>query len=307
MQDIIKEAVEKLDKVTLGILLKDKTTKKNIIWATDTYSLLGLDYGVKEEIKPELVYGINGGVIQSRAFKALEEQQSRTRSKAEVFTPSWICNKMNNHCDEEWFGRSEVFNIELEGAWTTVENKVTFPEGKSWEDYIESKRIEITCGEAPYIVSRYDTTTGERIAISDRIGILDRKLRVVNENAADDEEWNIWAFRAFQTVYGYEFQGDNLLVARMNLMMTFLEYYEDRFGVLPEQNLIRKMANIIAWNFWQMDGLTDTVPFGKPECEEPQLTFFDQIMVSEEKEETTPICRIFDWRSNESVKFTDLK
>ncbi len=51
-----------------------------------------------------------------------------------------------------------------------------------WEDYIDSKRLEITYGEAPYLVSRYDASTGEMIDIHKRIGILDRKLRVVNEN-----------------------------------------------------------------------------------------------------------------------------
>lgn len=34
--------------------------------------------------------------------------------KAEVFTPAWLCNLMNNHCDEDWFGRSDVFNVENE-------------------------------------------------------------------------------------------------------------------------------------------------------------------------------------------------
>ena len=48
-----------------------------------------------------------------------------------------------------------------------------------------SKRLEITCGEAPYIASRYDTVSGEPIEIKRRIGILDRKLRVVTENAED--------------------------------------------------------------------------------------------------------------------------
>lgn len=307
LQDVIKEAVGKVDRVTLKMLLKDKTTKKNIIWATNTYTILGLDYGEREEIRPELVFGINNGVIQSRAFKALEDQHSRTRSKAEVFTPSWVCNKMNNHCDEEWFGKPEVFNIELENAWTTVENKVTFPEGKSWQDYVESKRIEITCGEAPYIVSRYDTTTGAAIAIQDRIGLLDRKLRVVKENVETETEWKEWVTRAFQSVYGYEFQGDNLLVARINLLMTFIEYYEDVVKKKPETNLLRKIANIIVWNFWQMDGLTDTVPFGKPEQEE-QTSWFDTILGGNEKnEEITPTCRIYDWKANRSMPFTEVK
>ena len=45
--------------------------------------------------------------------------------------------------------------------------------------------MEITCGEAPYLVSRYDVVKGEIIPVEDRIGILDRKLRVINENIDD--------------------------------------------------------------------------------------------------------------------------
>ena len=71
---------------------------------------------------------------------------------------------------------------------------------------MDSRRLEITCGEAPYIASRYDAATGEIIPLERRIGILDRKLRIVNENATDEDEWFKWAFRAFQSVYGYEYQ-----------------------------------------------------------------------------------------------------
>jgi hypothetical protein len=39
--------------------------------------------------------------------------------------------------------------------------------------------MEISCGEAPYLVSRYDTVSGNIISVDDRIGLLDRKLRVV--------------------------------------------------------------------------------------------------------------------------------
>ena len=80
-----------------------------------------------------------------------------------------------------------------------------------WKNYIDSRRIEITCGEAPYIVSRYDAATGKAIEIKNRIGILDRKLRVVSENTTTSGEWLDWARKAYMHTYGYEWQGDNLL------------------------------------------------------------------------------------------------
>ena len=30
---------------------------------------------------------------------------------------------------------------------------------------------------------------------------------------------------------------------------------------MPSKDTILKMINIITWNFWQMDGLKDTIPF----------------------------------------------
>lgn len=290
-----------LNEKALEALLIDKTTKNNIIWATDNYAEKGGEYAPTAELKPELT-----DVIQSRVMKAADEQLSRTRSKAEVFTPSWLCNKMNNHCDEEWFGRPDVFNIETENSWETISEKVEFPQDKTWQEYIESLRIEITCGEAPYLVSRYDTTTGKYIPIADRIGLLDRKLRVVNENTTCEEEWLEWAYKAFRSIYGYEFQGDNLLIARINLLLTFCEYLEDRWGRKPKNQEIKKLANIICWNIWQMDGLTDTIPLGTPEPEVQQVSLFD-FMVGAEEKEYTPICRIYDWKANRSILYTDLK
>ena len=125
-------------------------------------------------------------------LKNREQQQERTRAKAEVFTPSWICNKMNNHCDEEWFGRKDVFNVERNQEWQVNTEKVEFDAEDGWKKYVDSKRLEITCGEAPYIVSRYDAATGELLEIKRRIGILDRKLRVVNENTVNEKEWFKW-------------------------------------------------------------------------------------------------------------------
>ena len=106
-----------------------------------------------------------------------------------------------------------------EGGAEPVES-VEFPKGKKWGAYVDSRRLEITCGEAPYLVNRYDVATGEEIPVEQRSGILDRKLRVVDENAPSEKEWLKWAFRAFEATYGYELQGDNLVIARVNVFMT---------------------------------------------------------------------------------------
>ena len=99
--------------------------------------------------------------------------------------------------------------------------------------YVQSRRLEVTCGEAPFLASRYDAATGEMIPVARRIGILDRKLRVVSENAATEDEWRKYATHAVQSTYGYEYQGDNLLLARVNLLLTYAEHLQARWQRKP--------------------------------------------------------------------------
>ena len=308
-------------KDVLGILLADKTTGKNIIWATDAYSSHGAGFSDRTQITAEALLGNNSVTIQPRIEKALEEQQLRTRKKAEVFTPVWLCNKMNNYCDEEWFGKKDVFNVECsDNQWDVVDAKITFPaetnpklKSRDWKHYVDSRRLEITCGEAPYLVSRYDAASGNIIfPLFRRIGIFDRKMRIVNENASTDDEWRKWAIRAVQSCYGYEYQGDSLLIARINVLITYTDYYKERFGDIPDISTLRKVANIISWNLWQMDGLKDTIPLGKPieSFDAPNLfDMFPEAMGAEPEQETDAAlpCRIYNWRSNESLEFRACK
>ncbi len=239
----------------LDLLLQDKSTKKNIIWATDTYEEYGEGFADTAQMSANAL--LHAGVIRPRIQKSQEAQAKRTRKKAEVFTPAWLCNHMNNFLDEDWFGRKDVFNTENEDhTWTVTEGKIEFPRQKKWQHYVDSRRLEITCGEAPYLVSRYDVSTGEQIVPPiRRIGILDRKLRIVNENTDTYDEWVKWAIRAFEATYGYEYQGDNVLISRINLLLTFTDYYQARWERQPNDKLLLQMAGKIAWNIWQMDGL----------------------------------------------------
>lgn len=227
--DIIEQSIADMSTELLKILLIDKTTKKYIRWATDNYASLGEDYGAGVEIKPEFITGVYTNVIQPRVSKSQVEQIKRTRDKAEVFTPCWICNAQNNLVDDAWFGRNNVFNTGNGDSWKGTDGVIDFPNDKTWQQYVDARRLEISCGEAPYLVSRYNTVTGEPIQIKNRIGILDRKLRIVSENTQTEEEWFKWTIRAFQSTYGYEYQGDNVLLARENLLFTFEDYMVNRF------------------------------------------------------------------------------
>ena len=276
--DIKENNILNIDSIVLSILLIDRTTNKNIIWATDNYKNKGIGYGENQTIEINLITGKNGNIIKPRIEKNKKEQQVRAREKAEVFTPSWVCNVQNNLIDEAWFGYKDVFNKQINDGWETIYKKVKFPPNRDWKEYIEDTRLEVSCGEAPYIVSRYDTVTGRIIPIKDRIGLLDRKLRIITENTETKEEWLEWVEKAYKNVYGYDWQGDNVLIARENLLFTLVDYYRDRFKEDIDKATLIIFAEIISWNIWQMDGLKCVIPNSCKNQTIEQLSLFGKVV-----------------------------
>ncbi len=240
----------------LDILLKDRSSGRNIIWATDSYVTTGKrndPFLPKKQMKFELVTGKYGLLIQPRAVKSKEEQKRRTKDKAEVFTPLKIVEQMNVAIDQ--------------AAGSNLSS------GHTWQDYVKALKLEITCGEAPFIASRYDPTKFGKDAttpIGRRVGFLDYKLKVVSKHTETADEWLHWAEQAYKASYGYEWQGDNLLIARENLLYTLRDYYDDfcRHKLKPQSIKYLKLttkqlehfAKIISWNIWQMDGLKNIIP-----------------------------------------------
>lgn len=271
--DIVKvQALGLLDR-----LLTDKTTKRRIMWAADDYAGLGFRYGRNEQMAPELITGVHAGVLEIRARKETE----LLRQCGEPVSPRWLCKKL---CDYVDFRPTD------------------------WQRYVDSRVLELTCGEAPFLASRYDVRTGAYIPIPDRFGLLDRKLRAVNENVQDEELWLNWAFRALGATYGYEFRGDRLLIARINLLMTFTEYLWDRWKREPTPSEYGKVINIITWNLWQMDGLKGTIPYGTAEEEFQQLDLFtcpDADAVSDTGGDQPP-CRVCNWTGGGSAEYLAL-
>lgn len=313
--DIKETNIFKLDSKLLEVLLIDHSSKKNLIWATDNYASRGVGYQSYDHITSNAIIKRNGSVIKPRVEKSKKEQASRVKDKAEVFTPSWICNAQNNLIDDAWFGKGNVFNTETDKGWIVNLERITFPEGKSWQDYVKENRLEITCGEAPYLVSRYDTVTGNIIAIKERIGLLDRKLRVISENVDGEQEWVEWAKIAFKSVYGFDWQGDNVLLARENLLRTFIDYYTDKFGLSPITEYLIDFAEIISWNIWQMDGLKYVIPNSCKPVPKLQMSIFEDEEECEEcpgcanndnSKHTGTYCVIKDWEKGRNVKFVSL-
>lgn len=125
----------------------------------------------------------------------------------------------------------------------------------------------------------------------------------MGENTDNEKDWLKWTKRAFQSVYGYEYQGDNLLIARINLLATFTEYLEDRWERRATLNELKTIANIISWNFWQMDGLTGTVPIGVPRNSMKQMSLFDTVSDEQDAPQRKE-CVIYNWRNSRERAIT---
>ena len=83
---------------------------------------------------------------------------------------------------------------------------------------------------------------------------------MISENVDESSEWLEMAQEAYKNTYGFEWQGDNLLLAREALLLTFVDYYEAKFGKYPLKASVKYMSYIISWNTWQMDGLKMVIP-----------------------------------------------
>lgn len=296
--DIREDYLLKKDSL-LDILLQDKTTGNTILWATDSYEQKGKKFASFAPITSDLVTGKNGKLIQPRSVKSKEEQLLRTRDKAEVFTPLSIVKQMNDACDTKRITKN------------------------NWQEYVALLKLEITCGEAPFIVSRYDPVSDkqELLPLAERVGFLDKKLTVVSKYCTTQEEWLKWAKIAFQSSYGYEWQGDSLLIARENLLYTFIDYYQGKFKEMPSIELQKEIAEIIAWNIFQMDGLKYVIPMS---CKTEQVTIKgtetlfgkedDQIIEKPcegcekktAKNHNGTYVRIMNWKEDKVIRFIDI-
>ena len=314
--DVSEQQLLQYDRRVLDTLLIDRTTGQNILWGTDDYCRSDDDteYAHNSQIQIELITGEHDGIIKPRVLKSRDAQKARSKDKAEVFTPAWICNAQNNLIDEAWFGYKNPFNAPNSNKknpheYTVAplkkhdpEQKVKFPQGKTWQDYVLLNRMELTCGEAPYLVNRYDSdssTVRYRKKIKMRIGLLDRKMRVICENASSREEWLEYTKLAYQHIYGFEWQGDNLFLARENLLLSLFDYYQYQFGdgEMPPKEYVLEIANIISWNLWQMDGITMQLIYSPKKKYNVEALF-------EETNDT--FCQIMDWDKGKPIHFASL-
>lgn len=264
-RDVPEAWIRKVAPVVLDILLADRSAGRNILWCTDDYAERGVGYGFSDEITPSRICG--DPVIRPRVDKRIEEQKARVAAKGEVFTPAWVCNAQNNLVDQAWFNARDIFNtVGASGRdWTPTPKTAlwkTVGKNARAREYVALVRLEVACGEAPYLTSRYDAATGESIPSARRIGLLDRKLRLVSDLSERPERWLEGAKTALKSLYAYDWQGDNVLLARENLLFATLEAFAVRWPDVRfvSASVVESLATIISWNVFQMDGVKFVVP-----------------------------------------------
>ena len=276
--DISEEGIANDSGTLLTILLKDRTTNKNIVWASPSYEGMGKPFCADQPIKKNLIIGPYDSIIQPRVEKNKRNQEIRTRKRGEVFTPPWLVDK-----------QVSIVLDELDDI--------------SFESFIALRWLELACGEGPYIVTRYDSITGDIIPVEQRVGFLDRKLQRISEQSNTEKEFIKWSKIAYESSYGYELQGDSLLLARENLL-SFCEYYNHKFGKLPTMKVIKQIATIISYNIFQMNGLTKKTPYSDESKDNIQLNLFDEVNNQEQQGDMFTLVK--DWNNKMLVSMDSI-
>ena len=277
--DISEEGIANDSGTLLTILLKDRTTNKNIVWASPSYEGMGKPFCADQPIKKNLIIGPYDSIIQPRVEKNKRNQEIRTRKRGEVFTPPWLVDKQVS------IVLDEIGDI-------------------SFENFIALRWLELACGEGPYIVTRYDSITGDIMPVEKRVGFLDRKLQRIAKQTNTEKEFIKWSKMAYESSYGYELQGDSLLLARENLLLSFCEYYDYKFGKLPTMKVIKQIATIISYNIFQMNGLTKQTPYSDDSKGNIQLNLFDDVNYQEKQGDMFTVVK--DWENKVLVSMNSI-
>ena len=135
------------------------------------------------------------------------------------------------------------------------------------------------------------------------------------ENTTKEEDYIEWSLKALQNTYAFEYQGDNLLIARKNILKTYMDSYKEKLEKEPSNKTMDKAIEIITWNTWQMDLTTCTIPNTCKDKIIKKRTLFETEITTKpcpgcQKEDirkhTGIYAKIYDWEKDEEILFLDL-
>lgn len=237
-------------------LNNQEITKENILWANSSCHQIESNLRFFHQVKEKHIK-----LIVPRCMKDNEDKKKRTVSSAEVFTPQWLVSEQTQTVDQKEF---DFPFYHKKGLVTKCFVKNSYTD-TNWYNYVSMNVLELACGEAPYLVNPYNPITGEHNPVKingkyTRIGILDKKLILVSEYCDSMIDWVAFSMVALKTTYGVEYQGDNLYLARKNILQTIMDYFSDKFGEELDEDIAGFFAEVISWNFIQLDALKGVTP-----------------------------------------------
>ena len=116
-----------------------------------------------------------------------------------------------------------------------------------------------------------------------------------------------------------------MLLARENVLYSYIDYYKERFEKNPPLDLVEEIAIIISWNIWQMDGIKYVIPnscknrknkyvqislFGDDTSIRISITLHDIECIGCKKNNPYQhlgiYCVIMNWKTNRKNKFVNL-
>lgn len=288
----------------LNIILFDRSASRDLVFATSMYKIHGELYKEDGYITPKLISGKMKNLIKPKINKKPSDID-----RVKLIFDSWRFNVDNDKHNFK-FDCNNVFGDEL-GSCLNVED---------WKNSISKKILIMECEEATCLVTRYNLETKEVIEPFKRRGILDKRLNLINQNINDEKEWYDMVLVAYKSIYGFDYRGDNVLLARENLLHDFVDNYRYKFYKDPSEEQLIEVAKIVSWNIWQMDALKFVIPFSciNIRKEDFQLSIFEDenealtgnwcmgCRFDDFKKHNGTYCKIKDWDSGKIIKFVDL-
>lgn len=130
-----------------------------------------------------------------------------------------------------------------------------FEQRHTWQHYVDSRRLEITCGEAPYLVTRYDVETGEAIPLEARVRIRRTELRrLCGDDLTEDESG--WPCVRVKRGKGSKYQLQRILPEDVALVRSYFDvsdqriFREEDFSLHMDYHHLRANQAKRAYNYY---------------------------------------------------------
>ena len=225
--------LQEIDESVLETLLTDKSTRRPLVWPS------GPEHPAAWMSRDDLL----------RPDKNAEDPQAEQAEFLE-----W--NRKLNSLDAAWFGHEPAFNTESASGWQTLSEPVAFDDPFHWKKYVIRPVFLFQAGRGQALVFRPFALGAQPMPYEKRMGILDRRLRIISENTREESEWLRWAESALQSLYGTDSSPLSIFQARLSAIMAVREAYAQRFGAQLPVREEKYMVTTLCWNLFQMDPVT---------------------------------------------------